>query len=177
MATSPSTVNYQYGAGALYVKVDDVDMDYRHVGNCPSVTYSADLTKEQHKQSMSGLKSTDFEFVTEVNATLNATLEEVTKDNMALFVMGTVGEANTAGDYEIGGLTLTEVKCDVKYESDNPYGAQIVFTARASISPNGEFNFITDGLNSIPVQFTILRDEDTGNFGLWTITEAEEVTA
>lgn len=176
MATSPNIVNYQYGAGALSVKVDGVDMTFRHVGNCPAVTYSAELSKEQHKQSMSGLKSTDFEFVTEVSATLNATLEEVTPENMALFVMGT-GTPNTAGDIEIGGLTLTEVKCDVKYESDNPYGAQIVFEARASISPNGEFNFITDGLNSIPVQFTILRDEETGNFGTWTITEAEEASA
>lgn len=168
MPASPDTGNYQYGAGACYLKVDGVDDEFRHIGNVPTLTYQSDITTEQHKQSMSGIKSTDFEYVTEITATISAVLEEVTPENMALFVLGTQVD-DTAGGSEIGGLTLTSVEGDFKYLSDNAYGRQIEFHARVSIKPNGEFNFITDGLNSIPLQFTVLKDD--GVFGRWVFHE------
>lgn len=168
MPTSPNTENYYYGAGDLYVQVDDIDVAFRHVGNVPEFTYTSEITTEEHKQSMAGIKSTDFEFTTEISATCDAVLEEVTPENMQLFVLGTLAD-NTAGDQEISGLTLTTFEADLKFVSANPYGRQVEFYARVSVKPNGEFNFISEGLTSIPVQFKVLKQDD--KFGRWVFID------
>jgi len=168
MPTSPSTQNYQYGAGALYIK-RSVDIDYRHVGNVPTLSVAVDITEDEHKQSMSGLKSTDFTVITEIAKRLTAVLEEVTPENMAMFVMGEFA-TNSDGDEEAGGLTLTSIEADMKYISDNARGREMEFWARVSIRPNGDFNFITDGINSIPLLLTVLKQD--GKFGRW-IMKAE----
>lgn len=174
MPASPSTKNYQYGAGACYLKVDDVDLDFRHVGNVPTLTRSLEITTLDHKQSMSGLKSTDFDPVTEVSETLAAVLEEVTPENAELLVMG-VAEEDTAGDIVIDSLTRPSIEGDFKYVSDNPHGRQMVLTARVSIKPNGDFNFITDGLTSIPLEMKVLKT--AGKFSRWRFIKEEEPTA
>lgn len=168
MPASPNVLNYQYGSGSLYVKVDDVDMDYRHVGNVQELNISAELTTFEHKQTMSGLKSTDLEIITEVSKTVNAILEEVTPENMALFVMGTV-TTNSEGGQEIAGLSLTQILCSLRWVSDNPYGQQMIFDCRASIKPTGQFDFITEDLTSIPLEFKVLQAN--GRFGTWEFPE------
>lgn len=172
MPTEPDVLNYHYGAGALYFKADDIDVAERHLGNIPELTYTSEVTEEKHKQSMSGIKSTDFTYITELSATISATLEEITAENLALFVLGTVG-TNTAGDKEVGGLTQTRIMGDLKYISDQPYGQTIEFYCRAQVRPNGDLSLIAEGLTNIPVQFEVLKDETTGNFGRWVIIEAE----
>lgn len=170
MPTSPDVGNYHYGAGAVWFKADGIDADFRHLGNIPDLTYASDITEVDHKQSMSGIKSTDLTYITEFTATLSGTLEEVTPENLGLFVLGNV-EVNTAGDSEVGGLTTSSILGDLKYISDQPYGQTLEFYARAQAKPNGEFALISDGLASLPIQFKILRDEATGKFGRWVVIE------
>lgn len=165
MPASPNVENYQYGAGAVYLKIDDVDGEYRHIGNVPEISVSSEITTLEHKQTMSGLKSTDLEIITEVSKTLNFTAEEVTPENMSLFAMGTP-TTNTDGDTVIPGLTRTSQLGYFKFVSDNPNGRNMVFEARVNVRPNGEFNFISDGLNSIPLTCKVL--EDAGSFGVWS---------
>lgn len=164
MPASPSVQNYQYGAGVVRLKVDGVDNSLRHVGNVKSLTISKELTTIEHKQTMSGLKSTDLEIITEVSGTINIELDEVTPENMALFVMGNP-TATTGSGNEFGGLTLTTQTADFQYISDNPNGNEMEFNARVSIKPNGDFSFITDGLTSIPLTMKILQSG--GAFGTW----------
>lgn len=161
MPTSPNVENYHYGSGSCYFKLD-TDVARRHLGNVPTLTLAKEITTEEHKQAMSGLRSTDLTIVTEVSATIQAVLEEVTPENMALFVMGTAAE-NTDGNMEIAGLSLTEIVGDFTYESDAPYGRQLQYHARVSVTPNGDFNFITEGLTSIPIQMEVLKAD--GVFG------------
>lgn len=170
MSTSPNVSNYQYGAGAVYLKVEGVDNDYRHVGNVPSLVYKQDIQTLDHKQSMSGIKSTDFELVTEVTATVEVNLEEVTPENMALFVLGEIA-TNTDGDRTIGGLTKSQFTADFKFVGDNAAGTNIDYFARVTVKPNGDYSFITDGLNSIPIVCKVIKDEETGNFGLWVFKD------
>ena len=56
MPTSPDVQNYMYGSGACYLKVDGVDVAYRHIGNVPELTLAKEITKESHKQAMAGLR-------------------------------------------------------------------------------------------------------------------------
>jgi hypothetical protein len=164
MPDSPNVLNYQYGAGSAYLKVDDVDVAYRHLGNAPEISVESEFTTLEHKQTMSGLKSTDLEITTEVSSTVNITLDEVTPENMALFASGTV-VGSSDGGLEVGGLTLTNILGYFRYVSDNPYGQEFVFDARVSIKPNGAFNFITDDLTQIPLTMKVLQAG--GKFGNW----------
>lgn len=164
MPASPSVLNYQYGAGALYLKVDGVDDALRHVGNMRSLTLAKEIESIEHKQTMSGLRSTDLEIITEVGASMNVELEEVTQENMALFVMGTPTEG-TGGESTILGLSNTTLDADFQYVSDNARGRNMIFSGRASIRPNGDFSFITDGLTAIPLTLKILQSG--GAFGTW----------
>lgn len=171
MPTSPDIRNYHYGAGAVYFKADGIDMDYRHLGNIPELNYASEVTEVDHNQSMSGIKSVDLSYITAFAATLSAILEEVTGENLALFAMGTVTES-TDGK-EIMGLSQTSIRGDLKYVSDQPMGPTIEFYARAQAKPNGDFALISDGLATLPIQFKILRYEDSGAFGRWVVIEDE----
>lgn len=164
MPASPSAQNIQYGAGVLRLKVDGVDEVLRHVGNMSSFTLTKELQTIDKKQTMSGLKSTYIKIITEVAARLQTVLDEVTPENMGLFVMGTP-TSNTDGGTSISGLTRTEMLCDFEYTSDNPNGRDMIFNGRGSITPNGDFSFITDGLTSIPIAIEI--QESGGEFGHW----------
>lgn len=164
MPDSPNVLNYQYGAGAAYIKVDGIDVTHRHLGNIKELNISAEIATLKHKQTMSGLKSTDLEIITEVSKTVNITLDEVTPENMALFVMGTV-VGNSSGGLEIGGLTLTQIVGDFRYISDNAAGQEYQFDCRVSVKPTGEFAFITEDLTSIPLEFEVLKSND--RFGTW----------
>lgn len=169
MPVSPDTGNYQYGAGVLWLKVDGIDTDFRHVGNAPKVTYSPTFTDLDHKQSMSGLKSVDDTITTEVAAELDADLEEVTPENMQLFVAGSA-TTGTDGEVVLSGLTLTNIKGYIRFVSDNAKGRDLVFEARVSIRPNGAYDFITDGLNKLSLKMKILQSN--GMFGQWIIQPA-----
>lgn len=164
MPASPSVLNYQYGAGALWLKVDDIDEVLRHVGNMRSMTLSKNIESIEHKQTMSGLRSTDLEIITEVGATVEVELEEVTPENMSLFVMGTP-TSNTDGGTTILGLSVTALDADFQYVSDNARGRNMIFSGRCSIKPNGDFSFITDGLTAIPLTLKVLQSG--GAFGTW----------
>lgn len=168
MTASPSTTNYQYGAGAAFLKLDG-DSEFRHVGNLKEMTYASEIQTLEHKQTMSGLKSIDFEAVTEVSASINAVLDEVSPENMALFVMGTVGDTDTGGHIEIIGLSDTTLEGQFKYVSDNPYGRNFELHCRVSIRPNGDFSFITEDLTSIPITMKVLKV--AGEFTRWVFIE------
>lgn len=168
MATSPNIENYQMSLGSLYIKIDGVDGSLRHVGNAPSITYSPDIDLLEHNQSMSGIQSVDFTLARRLSATLAVTLEEVTPENMALFVLGTPS-ANTAGDQTIGGLTSTAMTGDLEFIGANSIGQMIDFRCRVSITPTGEFNLISDEINTIELEMKVLQDD--GQYGEWTLRE------
>lgn len=168
MPAAPNVLNYHYGAGVASIKVDGVDVAYRHLGNVKEMNISAELTTLEHKQTMSGIKTTDLEIITELSKTINIVLDEVNEENMALFVMGTV-ETNTAGGAQISGLTLTSILGDFRYISDAPNGMNFEFNCRVSVKPTGEFQFIAEDLTSIPLELKILQSE--GAFGTWVFPE------
>ncbi len=164
MPASPSTQNYQYGAGSLFIKLTG-ETEFSHAGNLKEIAYNSELQTLEHKQTQSGLKSVDFETVTEVSAALQCVLDEVSPRNMALFVMGTPGDSDTGGNTEIIGLSATTIEADVKYVSDNPNGRNFELHCRVSIRPNGDFSFITEDLTSIPLTMKVLKTN--GVFTRW----------
>lgn len=67
----------------------------RYVGNCPALQVELTTETTEHKESHSGQRLTDMRLVTSKMANITITLEDFTKQNLALGLYGTA--AQTAG--------------------------------------------------------------------------------
>ena len=67
----------------------------RYVGNCPALQVELSTETTEHKESHSGQRLTDMRLVTAKMASITVTLEDFTRENLALGLYGTA--AQTAG--------------------------------------------------------------------------------
>jgi hypothetical protein len=82
------TEHYTIGRGKVLLKVDGAG-GYRDLGNAPEFGLTVATEKKPHFSSRSGIKTKDLEIVTEQTATGKFTLDELVKENLALFSMAT----------------------------------------------------------------------------------------
>ena len=77
---------YFSGQGRLSIAkiVDGKAQVYRFAGNVPTLEISTEVQTNDHKESHSGQRAIDYSIVTERNVSFSATLEEFTKENLAL---------------------------------------------------------------------------------------------
>ncbi len=95
MATSPSTDNYSLGKGVVYFNLKNAAGVYtgeRDLGNAPAFTFNIALEKLDHFSSRGGLKAKDKVVVSQITPTVAFTLDEITKENVALLTMGEQNE-------------------------------------------------------------------------------------
>ena len=88
-----STNKYYSGQGCLFVADRDVNgkiLTYRDVGNVSELSITLDATVAEHKESCSGSRLTDARLVTELSASVTMTLQNFTKENLALLFSGQV---------------------------------------------------------------------------------------
>lgn len=88
-----STDKYFSGQGCLFVADRDVNgkiLTYREVGNVLELSVTLDATVAEHKESCSGSRLTDARLVTELSASVSMTLQNFTKENLALLFSGQV---------------------------------------------------------------------------------------
>ena len=82
---------YYSGQGKLYVaerNADGTPKGFIPVGNVPSLELSVEVTKFEHKESMSGNRAVDLTIVQEKKGTFTMTLEDMDLDNLALAFWG-----------------------------------------------------------------------------------------
>lgn len=82
---------YFSGQGRVYLaKRDDNGnaLDLRWVGNVPDLKVSLAVEKQEHKESSSGQRLTDFELITGKSGELSCTLEDFNQDNLELVLYG-----------------------------------------------------------------------------------------
>jgi hypothetical protein len=172
MATSPDTSNYFIGTGIVSFSTDD-GATWRDLGNCPTFKYTPDVTTKEHKSSRGGIKSTDVERVTEVKATVDFDLDEVTGENLAYFALADV-DTDTNGDTILMGLTNTQITGLLKLEGQNDIGNRITWQGEVQFIPSGSFELISDNddYGKISVKAKVLKSDD-GSYGQWTIADAE----
>ena len=168
------TKQYTFGKGKLYVGLfgdDGNPVGERYLGNCPGFSLTVATTKFEHNSSKEASAKKDLSVVTGV--TFNATIQtdDMTAENTALFLGGTVstitvaatpvtGElhvVNTGYEYQVGaantgeasiGLTSAVASVTVKdeagtttYVADTDYKVDLA-SGRIYIIPGGA---ITDG--------------------------------
>ncbi len=85
-------MSYFSGQGRVYLAERDSNgnpLDLRWVGNVPDLKITLKVDKTPHKESYSAQRLTDFELVKGKEGELSCTLEDFSKDNLALVLYGT----------------------------------------------------------------------------------------
>jgi hypothetical protein len=148
--TPPNVDNYMIGKGVLSIAVwaGGSIGSYVDVGNCPAFTFEMTEQAIEHFSSRSGLKEQDQETVIQSGYTVNFTLDEISVENLRMFMKGTL-----SGTRIIYANTNTQVQYALKFISDNPVGPNTKFEFwKCKLTPNGAFSLISDEYTSL--QFT-----------------------
>ena len=85
---------YFSGQGRLSIAkiVNGKPQVFRFAGNVPTLEISTEVQTNDHKESHSGQRAIDYSIVTERNVSFSATLEEFTKENLALALGASVSK-------------------------------------------------------------------------------------
>lgn len=139
---SPSTSLYQLGRGILYFgdwSGTTPPSTYYDVGNCSK--FDVEVTEEDlnHFSYRSGYRNKDKVVVLEVGYTAKFVLDEISANNLAAFLKGTLS-ANV-----VHALTAASKEYAIKYVSDNPEGENQTWQLwRTKLSPDGAMSLIGD---------------------------------
>lgn len=95
--TAPSTDNYILGKGKLYAAriVAGVNTGEIDFGNTPAFTVSPTIESLDHFESMDGIKEKDKSVDVSIGYTGKFTLDEYSRENLMLFLMGTTESDTT----------------------------------------------------------------------------------
>jgi len=77
-------------------EVAGVNTGEQPLGNCPGVTVSIETTKSDHFSSKTGLRQKDKSVVVEVNRSGEITCDNITPENLAYFLSGSVEDVEQA---------------------------------------------------------------------------------
>lgn len=169
--TSPNVGNLQIGKGIVSFTKDGGSE--RDVGNVTEMVVTTDMTTLEHFTSRAGTKAKDLVVVLEKKGTIKLTLEEITAENVALQLLGTVNEAGADGP-EVEIFAQNAITGALKFVGTNDVGPRInVELYNVSITPNGDFGLITDEWNNIELTADMLAatsGPNVGKFGrvYWT---------
>jgi hypothetical protein len=96
MPDSPSTNNYTLGKGVVYFNQKNITTGVyageRDLGNAPEFTFNVSLEELEHFSSRGGLKAQDKLIISQITPTVAFTLDEISKENLALLAMGDIEE-------------------------------------------------------------------------------------
>ncbi len=140
---APSTDNYVVGKGFLIFKPEGED-DFFHLGNVPSFTFTPEVTKLDHFSSMAGTKEKDATIVTEKKGTVEITMEEFTKRNLGILLMGSVDDSDP-DNIIIDIFSTTALTGELRFYATNDVGPRWrFFLNKVQFTPSGAFNPISE---------------------------------
>jgi hypothetical protein len=174
MPTSPNVANYHIGKGIVSFKEVGAS-SFVDLGNAPSFLYTPTITKKEHFSSRGGVKTKDFTAITQVGATIKLTLDEMTAENLAIFVLGTIS-VDTDGNATIPGLSKIEIVGELKVVGTNEIGLQVDWLGTVSFVPSGDLSFITDVDDFTKILLEAEVQKDVNGFGVLTVRD-EPVSA
>lgn len=165
MPTSPNVLNYFIGKGTI--SFTPLAGSPRDLGNAPAVKLTPNVTKLDHFSSRQGVKKKDLSVVTEQTLTLDITLDEITIENLAMLLAGTVG-ADTDGFAEFGIMTVSEIVGSILFTGTNDVGQHILMLLPSvSFGPSAGLDLISDAFGEIQLVGDVLQV--AGSFGNITI--------
>ena len=123
--------NYTVGKGIVSFR-KDLAGAYADMGNCTEFEFTPELEKLDHFSSREGVRTKDKSIVIQKSGTVRLVLDEWTRDNIALAVLGT----NTI----VGGQSITEIfdsnaiKGSLRFTGTNEVGPSMNGSSRRSSS-------------------------------------------
>ena len=104
MGLSYETNHYVIPRGRVFFdRFDDAGhpTGERYLGNCPGFTVEIKSEKAEHYSSESGLRQKDMSIVTQVDRTGTLTVDNLSLDNLALFIAGDLATLAQAAESEV----------------------------------------------------------------------------
>lgn len=172
---SPNVDNLQVGKGIVsFMKTGEAT--YRDMGNVTEMVITPDMTTLDHFTSRLGTKAKDLSIVLEKKATVKITMEEITGENVALMVLGTVDEAAIGGP-EVEIFAQNVVTGALRFVGTNDIGPKVTVDLwHVSILPSGDFGLITDEWNNMELTADVLPAPDGTNVGKFGLIKFTNVT-
>jgi hypothetical protein len=163
---SPNVNNYAVGKGVLLAKKEG-DTLYRYMGNVTAMELSPTLETLDHFSAMAGIKSKDKTVILSAGGELVITMEELTADNLALFLLSDVDM--TDPDMPVLDIFSEDlVSAAVKYIGTNEIGPRwLMEFNKVDFVPSGTFNPISDEWASLEVTGQLATSG--GSFGSATL--------
>jgi hypothetical protein len=147
---APSTENLVIGKGFIIFKPAG-ETDFFHLGNVPNFTFTPAVTKLDHFSSMAGTKLKDKSIVTEKTATVKITMEEFTKRNLGIMLMGDVNDTDP-NNITIDVFSKTALTGELRFYATNDVGPRWrFFLNQVQFTPSGDFSPISDNYASMVI--------------------------
>lgn len=134
------TENYVFGRGVLFFAPFDengVPMGERDLGNTPGFSLSVETERYTHTSSRSGLAKTDLDIAISTALSATITVEDMSTDNQALFIAGTVRERAQAST-PVTGEAIANLEPSRQYQlgatAANPSGVRGVSSVSLALA-------------------------------------------
>jgi hypothetical protein len=166
--TSPAIGNYRVGRGYISMKLQG-ESSYADMGNCTKFTFQVKPTTLDHYSSRVGVRKKDLTVITQLDATLTMTLEEMTGRNMGLALLGL---ANVSGNVEIDIMSNPLFYCSLQFTDTSAAGPQWQAEfPNVQITPENAVELIAEGSgnwSNIVVTGNVQFDSASNSFGRFT---------
>ena len=156
-ALSPSVENYMIGKGVLSIAkwTDGSIGEHVDVGNCPRFEYEPNEQTIEHFSSRAGTKELDKEVTIQVGYSLNFTLDEISIENLRMFMRATLEGTNV--------LRMNQAinqEYAIKFVADNPVGPNVNYDFwKVKLTPNGAFSLIGEEFTTMSFSGKGLSDK------------------
>ncbi len=173
---APSTENYLIGKGFLIFRPVG-ETDFFHLGNVPTFEFTPAVTKLDHFSSQEGTKEKDDSIVTEKTGTVKITMEEFTKRNLGIMLMGNVND-DDPDNITIDIFATTALTGELRFYATNDVGPRWRFTLlKVQFTPSGTFSPITDAYaNMVATGDVFSLDGSWGTAALVSNAAPENIT-
>jgi hypothetical protein len=140
--SAPNIGNLYVGRGYLQAKFTG-ETSFTDMGNCTRFTFQTNTTRLDHYSSRVGVRKKDLTVVTQLDAKLTMTLEELTVRNLAMFVLGTPLESSADS---INLMSQPLFYCSLQFIATNVVGPQwnAVFPL-VLLTPTNAMQMIAEG--------------------------------
>jgi hypothetical protein len=179
MNIAPDTENLQVGKGIVSFKPKGA-ADFIDLGNVPELEYKPTIEKLDHFTSRAGIKTKDKSVVISRGGTLRVLMEEITANNLAMLLMGEVGNDGPAGEPSVDIFATDIVSGELMFHATNDVGPRWdLHFYNVEFAPSGSFNPISNEWNQIEVTGEVLIASSSapsgqqGKVGLAWLTNAE----
>jgi hypothetical protein len=161
---APSTDGYFIGKGIVVFKPEGATK-FRALGNVPEFEFTPSTDTLDHFSSQSGVKTKDKTVVLSKGGELRIVMEELTANNLAMLVLGSVDETDPLRP-KVNIFDVNAVSGEVRFYATNEIGPRWdgVF-AGVDFLPSGSFQPISDEWGKLEVTGQVKTVG--GSFGYW----------